>query len=1304
MPQAPYALLRASINGGAATTGGITVPALATVQLSADPAGTSGAFAYRYEIYGYPVGFAQPSGWSTDSAGVYFYSAGSTPPIITLPTIANWGKFMLRLKLNNGISPNPVAKPPSDLVDEGTALSLLSPNGLADVGLLEENQFGNTWVPAVQASLRKIDTAVTAVAGANAKPAVALVATSNISSLSGEQTIDSLLSSASRVLLTAQTTASQNGLWVTAAGAWARPVDFASDSQVIVGQTVFVTSGTINTGTNWQLTSGSTIAGAKTYAKLAAGVAVTILQPADAVATTNLALSGTSAVDGVALTASVTRVLVVAQTTPSQNGLWVAQSGAWTRPADFTTDAQVVAGQSVYVNLGGTLGGGTSWKLTVGSTIAGSKTYTQVVAGKGLPPVRLVQTTALPAYTYGAGVFTQTTNAVLATTVFDGITPSIGDSLLLILEGVHNGIVTVLQLGNGSTQPTVLTRRADLFTSANFIGGVQVDVLDGATAGSNNKGTRWAMTTLGTVTLDTTSTTWAPMRERDLKLIDLSKSPYFVIGYSTYAAAVSGTDYAPIINQAFIDNPNCMLQLPAGFIKCQITLLPALANAPIGLQGESRHGTFLVSSNVAGSPFVYVGAPSAPIAGPANIDNATNNQSIQMWDADATKSPFLDCRQAGLYFDRWAQFECRFLVQFSALAGGDNIASTRGRLDVNDPVEAMHTLRVESTGQVTGSLRTWSPSAVIAQGTAPPAVTISFVTITAIPKYVFLRVEITFAGARGTAKFRVSLNDGKTWLPFTGGSETALTAATVALGGPATGVVLNFATGTNYSTDNVYRNQETLSVQTPTLTVAAAGADYMLTMRWDGTGGGGTNTLKLYTPVTGAGSWGTPSGAATVTGTLPGAVVNQLLYEDTLVGDGCNAQVGLTTGDGLVNPIQFWLGSFFYDQTLHSVSGTVPASLTTVGAVNGLFLCPRTDHTQIAGGGIWGWIGQAFGVPTNLMWRQRSMVAFVDKFVMRDIAVNCNTSGRDGILLDGNVTRYQIDRVEALGCFDSFTARQVGYYGRVNDFHSLATRYDMLAANCELSLGGETVLEGLGIPLVDVNSARVTNSGVLWITPTGGFPLAGVVVCQSHGTLGDAIFDDEGTGGFVIAACMVAVSTFFSLSIGGRIQSGKRGVLLRVRSASSGDRGILKLDGDWTANSDDAYLSDVDAHVTGQTGSAFQLTPAGLPLANNAGHWVVFGGKPTKTAITSATPQTLVPSVIPGPQRAEMAAGTTVATTTVILPLLLESLTWRVRLGVQANDVVIVNGGAAGGTLATITAGGSGVFEFVSDGTNLAVY
>lgn len=85
-------------------------------------------------------------------------------------------------------------------------------------------------------------------------------------------------------------------------------------------------------------------------------------------------------------------------------------------------------------------------------------------------------------------------------------------------------------------------------------------------------------------------------------------------------------------------------------------------------------------------------------------------------------------------------------------------------------------------------------SAVTSAGTAPPVVTLTGATPL---KFIDLVVEITTGGARGVAVFRYSLDGGDTW------AESAVTTAATYLM-PNTGVTLNFATGTDYTNDNVY--------------------------------------------------------------------------------------------------------------------------------------------------------------------------------------------------------------------------------------------------------------------------------------------------------------------------------------------------------------------------------------------------------------------------------------------------------------------------------------------------------------------
>ena len=88
--------------------------------------------------------------------------------------------------------------------------------------------------------------------GLKPKQAVRVGTTANIT-LSGEQTIDGILTSADRVLVKDQTTTSQNGIYVSAAGAWTRATDFDSLTPIdeINGAYTFIQEGTTQEGQGW---------------------------------------------------------------------------------------------------------------------------------------------------------------------------------------------------------------------------------------------------------------------------------------------------------------------------------------------------------------------------------------------------------------------------------------------------------------------------------------------------------------------------------------------------------------------------------------------------------------------------------------------------------------------------------------------------------------------------------------------------------------------------------------------------------------------------------------------------------------------------------------------------------------------------------------------------------------------------------------------------------------------------------------------------------------------------------------------
>lgn len=92
---------------------------------------------------------------------------------------------------------------------------------------------------------------------------VVAVATVDVPVLAGLLAVDGVATvDGSRVFLTNQTTPSQNGIWVTHAGAWTRPSDWASGSVRVVGEQIAVADGGTTFprfGANWQMTTAATV-------------------------------------------------------------------------------------------------------------------------------------------------------------------------------------------------------------------------------------------------------------------------------------------------------------------------------------------------------------------------------------------------------------------------------------------------------------------------------------------------------------------------------------------------------------------------------------------------------------------------------------------------------------------------------------------------------------------------------------------------------------------------------------------------------------------------------------------------------------------------------------------------------------------------------------------------------------------------------------------------------------------------------------------------------------------------------------
>jgi hypothetical protein len=239
----------------------------------------------------------------TGTAQNFNGSANVTIPITAVPASLITGTLTSSFisNFNAAVQSNPISSlgaAAANISMAGYLINNLGP-GVAGTDAVNVNQL-NT---AIQG----------ASAGISAKQSVVAVATSNVTVLSGTAVVVdgiTLSTVGERVLLTNQTTASQNGPWVVQTGAWTRPTT-DSNNELETGAFWFVEQGTSNAASQWWLNSpavGTTITPGTTaigIVKFGAGASYTA-----------------SATGGLTLTGSVFSILL-----PAGSGLVADATG-----------------------------------------------------------------------------------------------------------------------------------------------------------------------------------------------------------------------------------------------------------------------------------------------------------------------------------------------------------------------------------------------------------------------------------------------------------------------------------------------------------------------------------------------------------------------------------------------------------------------------------------------------------------------------------------------------------------------------------------------------------------------------------------------------------------------------------------------------------------------------------------------------------------------------------------------------------------------------------------------------------------
>ncbi|MDK9705308.1 MAG: hypothetical protein OEL20_19455 [Sulfuritalea sp.] len=228
---------------------------------------------------------------------------------------------------------------------------------------------------------------------------VRAVASSNIT-LANLQTIDGVaLSNGDRVLAAGQTDSAQNGVYVAGAGAWIRASAESAMSGLAYGTAWKVSEGSSSKDSLWVALNdpGITLNSAALVFKRMDVAIAKLHDPVQAVATSNISLSGLQTIDGVALGIN-DRVLVTAQSDPARNGIYTTGLFSWSRATAEDSAAKLAAATPWVVNAGTTYKNSV-WMLAASDEInleVSPLAFKQVAAPYGLLSVVTTRAWVIP--------------------------------------------------------------------------------------------------------------------------------------------------------------------------------------------------------------------------------------------------------------------------------------------------------------------------------------------------------------------------------------------------------------------------------------------------------------------------------------------------------------------------------------------------------------------------------------------------------------------------------------------------------------------------------------------------------------------------------------------------------------------------------------------------------------------------------------------------------------------------------------------------------------------------------------------
>lgn len=825
------------------------------------------------------------------------------------------------------------------------------------------------------------------------------------------------------------------------------------------------------------------------------------------------------------------------------------------------------------------------------------------------------------------------------------------------------------------------------------------------------------LTAVGTTATIKVSGSDVPLRSPNYLEIDASLPPYGVVGAPNQGAAT--VDYSGAIKLALWVahlSGGGTVRLPLGYIACFETLhIPS----NVRLIGAGRDKTIIVQAGRTGGWQCHLGT-LAPwtIVSPA-VDNTTVGAAlaapIQMWGtASSFEDPIINLTDVGWYYttagNGWSAYDTRIMIRPVDLSGGaTHIYSTRGRCSKGMSLDVCDRITVASDNSVQAAVRAWHPTKV--RKPAGSGATVLTLSGNPLPPGTMLRVECTTAGARGTFRFRVSENGGASWGwtggvvdPATGLSPGILSAATNTLDGHLNGVILNWSNAAG-AVDDVWQNWELLTMFTGAAKMTN-NLKYQIAVTFDGT------TANLRVTQVGS-AYDVPAAGQIATTTLTGAFVQQQVYEDTVLGSGCNAL--LLEQDVDLNAAHVHFGAIMSQNVIASFAGTAPAAvISALGAASVYYyFAPETFHQFYAVSGdnatpVVGYLVGGSIVAEIINGRNAQGNQNFDYNVAVDhLSFYGTAAAACGMLVDGGVVQTTIDQIQFSGHAKGFIWRGTGYYNCIADIIASGRRMAFGMTNCEVPLRGTITVQGVGINYCELYPGSADNQGLVWVNPGAAGGYAGVISLYAQNSRRLSIsLDAEGSAGYHLAACVLGIGGDRALQLDGVCASVSRQPYILDNAAGGLTTGqvTINCETSFVAAGAPCMATTLGVPLTKvlRGGPSFSA-PAGLPYTDRANFWVPYNGQPAPialdaAAITAATLLTAVGTV----NCYTIAAAQVAALDALLLAGLAEGTEFRVNVKIQANNLLIKDN-ASGATIDTIVAGQYGTFVYRSNGTAFTV-